>query len=93
MGLFLEHSPKTSKAGGLSFVMLIVLGRLHTMLISKSTHTNCDVLHILTKCHCPNMFKSICPIGTDATQKYHRNITFIQLYQCFLVCWHIDNFY
>ena len=30
-GLFLEHLSKMSKAGGLSFGMLILLGRLHTM--------------------------------------------------------------
>ena len=30
--------------------MLIVLGRLHTMLISKSTYSKCAVLHVLTMC-------------------------------------------
>ena len=32
------------KAGGLPFGMLIVLGRLHTMSISKSIYSNCAVL-------------------------------------------------
>ena len=49
MGLFLEHFSKMSKAGDLSFGMLIVLERLHIMPISKSTYSSCAVLHILTK--------------------------------------------
>ena len=36
-----------SKAEGLSLGMLIVLGRLHTMPISKSTYSNCAVLRVL----------------------------------------------
>ena len=30
--------------------MLIVLGRLHIMSISKSTYSNCAALHVLTNC-------------------------------------------
>ena len=49
MGLFLEHFPQISKAGGLSFGMLIAPGRLHIMPISKSTYFNCAVFDKVSK--------------------------------------------
>ena len=69
MGLFLEHYSKFSKAGVLPFGMLIVLGRLHIMPISKYTYSNCAVLHVLIKC--PKFSEIYVHYGGIAHLQYH----------------------